>query len=126
MIVRDATEADVEAITAIASGASGGPMANLAPLVSEVAGVEQRPITFTHDGLNYAVKAGELLDQSVAGIGSMADPSVPICIDNTGHPVNSRLALAKAVKSVFNAFGIKWNDTTGTRNGHFAPFSWAA
>ena len=26
--------------------------------------------------------------------------------------------------SLFNVFGIKWNDSTGTRNGHFAPFAW--
>jgi hypothetical protein len=41
------------------------------------------------------------------------------------HPVNSRLSLAKATRSLFNVFGIKWNDSTATRNGHFAPFSWA-
>jgi hypothetical protein len=38
--------------------------------------------------------------------------------------VNSRLSLAKATRSLFNVFGIKWNDSTGTRNGHFAPFAW--
>jgi hypothetical protein len=48
-----------------------------------------------------------------------------ISVDNTAHPVNSRLSLAKATRSLFNVFGIKWNDSTGTRNGHFAPFAWA-
>lgn len=126
LIVDDkATSEQVDAIIAIASGASGGPMALMAPLVSEFAGVEQRPITFAQDGLNYAVTAGNLLDQAVMGVPSMADPSVPISIDNTGHPANSRLAIARAVNSMFNAFGITWKDQTGTRNGHFAPFSWA-
>ena len=120
-----ASDAQVEAITAIASGAAGGPMANLAPLVSELAGVERRPISFTGEGMSFAVRAGELIDQEIAGIASMADANVPIYIDNTAHPANKRLALAKAVKSVFNAFGIIWKDNSGTRNGHFAPFSWA-
>ena len=46
-------------------------------------------------------------------------------IDNTMHPVNSKLALAKASHSHMHAFGIDWDDSSGTRNGHFAPFSWA-
>ena len=50
----------------------------------------------------------------------------PIYLDNTCHPVNQRLGLAKADKSHIHAFGIDWDDASGTRNGHFAPFSWAA
>jgi hypothetical protein len=102
-----------------------GRAANLAPLVSQIAGVERRPIAFSGKGMNFTVRAGELLDQEIEGIASTADASVPIYIDNTAHPAKKRLALAKAVKSVFNAFGIAWKDSTGTRNGHFAPFSWA-
>ena len=37
----------------------------------------------------------------------------------------TRLSLAKATRSRFNAFGIGWDDDSGTRNGHFAPFRWA-
>jgi hypothetical protein len=46
-------------------------------------------------------------------------------IDNVAHPVNTRLALAKATRSRFNVFGMRWDDSTGTRNGHFAPFAWS-
>ena len=126
LIVDDkASDAQVEAIAAIATGGVGGPMANLAPLVGEVAGIERRPISFTVDGLNRAVKAGDLVDQAIAGVASMADANVPLYVDNTGHPANARLALARATKSMFNAFGITWKDSSGSRNGHFAPFSWA-
>ncbi|MBL8894901.1 MAG: DUF1326 domain-containing protein [Rhizobiales bacterium] len=126
LIIDDkANAAQTEAISAIASGAAGGPMANLAPLVSEVAGVEKRPITFIANGMNIAVKAGDLIDQAITGVASMIDATEPIYVDNTAHPANKRLALARATKSVFNAFGITWKDETGTRNGHFAPFSWA-
>jgi len=126
LIIDDkANAAQTEAIGAIASGAAGGPMANLAPLVSEVAGIEKRPINFAANGMNFTVKAGDLVDQAIAGVASMTDASKPIYVDNTAHPANKRLALARATKSVFNAFGITWKDETGTRNGHFAPFSWA-
>ena len=119
-----ASEQQSEAIGAIATGAAGGPMAALAPLVVRVAGIEKRPIRFESDGLKHAVRAGDLIDQACEGVAGPARPGEPIYLDNTGHPVNSRLALAKAIRSKIRAFGIDWNDSSGTRNGHFAPFAW--
>ena len=46
-----ASDKQVEAISAIATGAAGGPMAALGPLVGRVAGVEKRPISFEADGM---------------------------------------------------------------------------
>jgi len=126
LIVDDrASDKQVEAISAIATGAAGGPMAALAPLVGRIAGVERRPIRFDSDGLKRSVQAGELLDQACEGIASAVAPGEAIAIDNTAHPVNRRLSLARATRSNLHAFGLDWNDTSGTRNGHFAPFSWA-
>ena len=119
-----ANEAQTEAIGAIATGAAGGPMAALGPLVGEVAGIEKRPITFEVDGMNYAVKAGELIDQAITGVASASAEGEPIYLENTCHPVSPRLALANATRSSFHAFGIDWDDSSGTRNGHFASFAW--
>ena len=120
-----ASDAQVEAIGAIASGATGGPMAALAPLVGRMAGVEKRPITFEIEGMKRSVSAGELVEQSCEGVPGAARPGEPIYIDNTCHPANPKLALAKATRSRFNAFGVEWSDSSGARNGHFAPFAWA-
>jgi len=119
-----ATDKQVEAISAIATGAAGGPMAAIAPLVGKVAGVEKRPIRFTIDGMRREASAGELIDQACEGVPG-ANPAEPMCIDNAGHPVAQRLAMAKATKSKFHAFGIDWEDSSGKRNGHFAPFAWS-
>ncbi|MFC6657653.1 DUF1326 domain-containing protein [Roseibium salinum] len=121
-----ADEAQTAAITEIATGAAGGPMEALGPLVGEMAGVEKRPISFEGDGMRYAVKAGELVDQALEGVPSAADAGKAIMLENVAHPVNSKLALAKATRSRLHAFGIDWDDASGTRNAHFAPFSWAA
>ena len=121
-----ADDAQTAAIGEIASGSAGGPMAALGPLVGEFAGVEKRPISFEIDGLNRTVKAGELIDQSLAGVPSVPRPGEPIYLDNTLHPVSPKLALATATNSRFHAFGIDWEDASGTRNGHFAPFAWQA
>ena len=126
IIDEKADDAQMAAIGEIVSGSAGGPMEMLAPLVSGMAGVEKRPITFEMDGLNGNVKAGELIDQALEGVPSMSKEGDAVYLDNTAHPVSARLALAKATHSRFHAFGIDWEDTSGTRNGHFAPFSWAA
>jgi hypothetical protein len=127
LIVDDkASDAQVEAISAIASGAAGGPMAALAPLVGKMAGVERRPIRFEIDGLKRTVRAGDLVDQVCDGIASASDPTQAIVLENVAHPVNTRVALARATRSRFHAFGIDWDDSTGSRNGHFAPFAWSA
>lgn len=125
IIDQRATEKQVEAITAIATGAAGGPMAALGPLVGRVAGVEKRPISFEMDGMKRTVKAGDLIDQACEGVPGPAREGEPIFLENTCHPVNSRIALAKATRSRMHAFGINWDDSSGTRNGHFAPFAWA-
>ena len=125
IIDESASDAQVEAISAIATGAAGGPMASLAPLVGKIAGVERRPVQFEMDGMKRTVRAGELVDQACEGVPSASAPGQAVGIDNTVHPANSRLNLAKATRSVFNVFGMKWNDSSGTRNGHFAPFAWA-
>jgi len=119
-----ATDKQVEAIGAIATGAAGGPMAAIAPLVGKVAGMEKRPIRFTVDGMRHAASAGELVDQACEAIPG-ANPDEPMYLDNVAHPVATKLALAKAKKSRFHAFGIDWEDSSGTRNGHFAPFAWS-
>ena len=120
-----ASDEQVEAISAIATGSAGGPMAALGPLVGSIAGVERRPIQFEIDGLKRTVRAGDLVDQTCEGIASGSAPGQALAVDNTVHPVSSKLFLAKATRSLFNVFGIKWNDSTGTRNAHFTPFAWA-
>jgi hypothetical protein len=121
-----ATEQQAEAIIAIAMGAAGGPMAALSLLVGRVAGVERRAISFEMDGLKRRVKADELIDQACEGVAGPARAGEPIYLDNTCHPVNPKIALAKANGSRFHAFGVDWDDSSGKRNGHFARFAWSA
>jgi len=126
LIVDERASAEqTEAISAIATGAAGGPMAALGPLVGSIAGVERRPISFEIDGLKRTVRAGELVDEACEGVASAIAPDQAMGIDNTMHPAASRLSLAKATRSSFHAFGIDWDDSSGTRNGHFAPFAWS-
>jgi hypothetical protein len=116
----------VEAITGIASGHAGGPMAGLAPLIGTFKGVEQHPIQFEMNGLSRSVSVPGLIEMRVEGVPSAVAQDQPLQIDNTMHPANSRLALAKAAEAHAHAFGIEWDETSGRTNGHFAPFTWSA
>ena len=112
-----------DALTTIASGQGGGPMAALGPLIGKFAGAEAKPITIQGSGMHRSVSIPGVLDLAVDGIAG-ANQGEPIYFDNVGHPAASRLALAKASRSHMHAFGINWDDTSGRNNGHFAPFSW--
>jgi len=121
-----ANSAQQQALTAIASGQAGGPMAPLGPLIGTFLGTQARPIHFQKDGMRRSVSIPDALDQAVEGVQGAANPDEPLWIDNTLHPANARLALARAVRSHLHAFGIEWDDTSGRNNGHFASFNWRA
>ena len=113
------------ALTAIASGQGGGPMAALGPLIGRFGGVEAKPVKFEMSGMRRSVSIPGVLDLAVEGIAG-ANKGEPIYFENVGHPVATKLALARASRSHLHAFGIDWDDTSGRNNGHFAPFAWSA
>jgi hypothetical protein len=120
-----ASEEQAQALAGIASGQAGGPMANVAPLVGTIAGIERRPIEFKKDGMSRSVKVPGALEEVIEGVPSTVAEGEPLYLENTFHPANSRLALATASETHFHAFGIDWDDTSGKTNGHFAPFDWS-
>lgn len=114
-----------DAITAIASGSAGGPMAVLSPLVGTFLGVESAAIRFDRAGAKWSVAAATLVDMAAkAAMGVNPAATEPLYLDNTGHPAANRVALAHALKSHVDALGLSWNDTSGKNNGQYAPFSW--
>ena len=114
-----------DAITAIASGAAGGPMAALSGLVGKFLGVESAPIRFDRDGVKWSVKAANLVDMAAEGVrGLNPNSAEPLHLDHTGHPAADRFALARASTSRVQALGLRWEDASGNNNGQYAPFTW--
>jgi hypothetical protein len=114
-----------EAIAAIASGTAGGPMEPLSALIGSFLGVDRAPIVIEDDGVKWSATADGLVDMGAEGaFGIDPHATEPMHIDNTGHPANSRLALAHAFRSHVHALGLSWDDDSGKNNGHFAPFRW--
>ena len=114
-----------EAVTTIASGAAGGPMAALSGLITKFLGVESAQIRFERSRFKWSVKASGFVDMTAeAAMGINPNASEPLYLENTGHPAADRLALARAAESHVDALGLTWHDMSGKNNGQYAPFSW--
>ena len=118
-----ADDAQTEALTAIFSGAAGGPMAAFTPLIGKNLGVSKVPITFRIEGKTRSAEIPGILHMSVDPLPTM-HPSGEIWA-NIGHPVNAdRMALAVgAAGNTFNDRGMRW-DNSG-KNGLYAPIRWS-
>lgn len=126
-IVMDATASPEQAASlgAVFGGQAGGPMAALAPLISETLGTESAVIDYTDDGRRHSVRVGDLIDIEIE---DFVPPQLPggevERLTGMFHPANSTLTIAKASRSRLSAFGLSFaNDG---KNGHSAPFSWSA
>lgn len=70
-----------KALAAIFSGGAGGHLANVVPLIGEVAGVRSAPIVFDIDGRKRRVQVGEALEMNVEEL-TGGDGKSPIVISN--------------------------------------------
>jgi hypothetical protein len=113
-----------EKLGQVFSGQLAGPMANLAPLIGEVIGVERAHIEVNHDGLKHSVRIGEAIDFEVENIVPFGvETEDPVRFSGMGHPAGSDLTMAEAQRSQINAFGIEYEGKTGLWS---SDFSWAA
>ncbi len=102
----------------------GGPMAGIAPLVGEMAGVERAAIEVHDDGLRHSVRVGDAIDFEIEDIVPFGvETGEPVRFAGMFHPAGSDLTMAEATRSRMNAFGIEYEGKTGLST---SEFSWAA
>jgi len=126
LLVDDRASAEQrDAITAMASGQAGGPMAALSGLIGKFLGAQPAAIRFERSGLKWSVSAPGFVDMAAeAAMGINPNATGPMQLTNTGHPAADDVTLAHASRSKVNALGLSWEDTSGKNNGQYAPFSW--
>ena len=101
-------------------------MAGLAPLIGEMLGMESASIDYVDDGRRHSLKVGDLLDIEIEDFVPpqlLPDGDVEM-LTGVFHPANSTLTVAKATRARVDVFGLSF--TNDGKNGHSAPFSWAA
>ncbi len=122
-----ADPAQRDALAKLAGGEAGGtPGLIRSNLVSDFRGVEYKPIEFAMTGLTRRAAAPGVFSFEIDGVVSRNGSGEPFFIDNTGHPANRRLALARAKELHVHGFGLDLDLTARGNNGHFAPFFWSA
>jgi hypothetical protein len=113
-----------DALQAIFSGAAGGPVGALAPLVGEVIGVASAPITYNKEAKKRSVRIGNVMNLAIEALPSMKPDGSEAWV-SSGHPfAPDMLVLASGQQgSTFNDHGMSW-DNSG-KNGHYAAINWS-
>ena len=119
-----ASDEQAEKLGAVFTGALGGPMEALAPLIGENLGVERAPIEFRVDGLRHSIKIGDAVDIEVEDVVPFGvESGEPAKLTDVFHPVGSEIAIARPTHAKVDAFGIQYEGKGGFTSSKFA---WAA
>ena len=127
VVDEQADDAQRQALATIVGGQAGGPPAFIREnLVSDFRGIAYKPIEFKLDGLKRSTVIPDVLSFDIEGVASRNRSGEPLYIDNTAHPANRRLALARAKETHVKGFGLDLDLAGKGNNGHYAPFARAA
>ena len=119
-----ASDEQAERLGAVFSGALGGPMAALGPLVGENLGVQRAPIEVREDGLRHSIRIGDAVDFEIEDVVPFGvETGQPAKLVGIFHPAGTELTVARATRSRINGFGIAYEGKAGFSN---ANFSWSA
>jgi hypothetical protein len=118
-----ATPQQQEALGAIFTGAGGGPMSALAPLITRNLGAKIVPITYQSQGKKRSASIPGILEATVQAVPGSTNPDEPV-IKRNAHPLFPELTQASGVKSSYTDHGFRW-DNTG-KCADYASFRWSA
>jgi len=118
-----ADERQRQALQTIFTGAAGGPLGGLAPLISTVLGIKVVPITYHKAGKRRAVEIPGVMQMAVRATPGL-DTEKEVWASNAHPFAPEGVALAVGdTGSTWADYGLRW-DNSG-KNGHYAPISWA-
>ena len=94
VIDADASDEQAEKLGGVFSGALGGPMEALGPLVGENLGMERQPIEVREEGLTHSVRIGDQVDFEIEDIVPFGmESGEPARITGIFYPVGSELTV---------------------------------
>jgi hypothetical protein len=119
-----ASDEQAEKLQAVFSGALGGPMAALGPLIGENLGLQRAPIEVRDDGLSHSVRIGDAIGFDVEDVVPFGvETGAAARITGVFHPAGSEFVVAKAKSADISLFGIEYQGKSALTS---AQFSWAA
>lgn len=119
-----ASDQQAEKLGGVFSGALGGPMQALGPLIGENLGVRREPIEVREDGLSHSIRIGGDVEFEIEDVVPFGvETGKPAKLTGIFHPAGSELTVAHALRSRIDAFGIKYSAKSAFS---VSEFSWAA
>lgn len=120
----NASDEQAEKLGGVFSGALGGPMQGLGPLIGENLGLERAQIEVREDGLRHSVKIGDAVDIEIEDVVPFGiEDGEPVKVSGIFHPVGPELTISRATRAKVDAFGIQYDGKAGFSTSKFA---WAA
>lgn len=119
-----ASDEQAEKLGGVFSGALGGPMAGLAPLVTENLGVQRAHIEVREDGLRHSIRIGDAIDFEIEDVVPFGvETGQPAKLTGIFHPAGTELNVARATRSRISGFGIEYEGKAGFST---SQFTWSA
>jgi hypothetical protein len=119
-----ATDEQAEKLGGVFSGALGGPMEALGPLIGENLGARRAPIEVRDDGLTHSIKVGDEVDIEIEDVVPFGvETGEPAVLTGIFHPAGPELTVARTTRSDVDAFGIAYEGKSAFSR---SQFSWAA
>ncbi len=123
LIIDDkASKEQADKLTGIFAGQAGGPMANIAPLIGELLGIERLPIEYADHGNRHRIKIGDAIAIEVEDYAAQ-EGGETTKLTGVFHPSNSTLTIARPIESKIKAFGMEFKNAG--KSAFSAPFTWA-
>ena len=117
-----ASKEQADKLTAVFAGQVGGPMANIAPLIGEILGVERLPIEYKDEGNRHSIRIGDSISIAVEDFAAQ-EGGETTKVTGVAHPSSSTLTIARPVESKIKAFGMEFHNAG--QSAFSAPFNWA-
>ncbi len=122
IIDSQASKEQADKLTAVFAGQAGGPMANLAPLIGEILGIERLPIEYSDDGSRHSIRIGDDVAIEVEDYAAQKGGETTK-LTGVAHPSGSTITIARPTSSRIKAFGMDFHNAG--KSAFSAPFNWA-
>ena len=111
-------------LSSVFTGALGGPMAGLAPLIGEFLGAERADVRLESDSEGWTLRVGDGTTIGGSVVHAPESEDVVTLTSILAHPAGPTLTVTPSPEVRSSLFGIEFSGES--RSGFTAPFRWAA
>jgi len=120
----DTSDEQMSQLTSVFTGALGGPMAGLAPLIGEFLGTERADVSLESGDDGWSLRVGSDTNLGGSVVHAPETTDVVTLTSILAHPAGPTLTVTPSAQVTSSLLGIEFSGES--RSGFTAPFRWAA